>query len=308
MKICRVFDHQNKSAAYKQELADAGYIFTERSNIQGVRFFLSDADWRESMMEEARGRGIPVFLYPHAARPMVIYDGCVEPKPVRCMFTHSEGGAEIMRKIGYPNPVEVSGWAYSDVLPFRPVEKVKRVLYAPIHPNSNGWLSAVDKQINARAFSALQIWCYQNEAELSVRYIGSPEQCGLGAAVRFEAPYIEWHAGKKNNSTADMLGTDLVVAHQTYAWISVALGIPTVMMAEDIPPRSGNSDAGFCYVRNWDSYKGDLMYPLDILGGDPEGTIAKAAAGCEEVEAWKARLIGQPFDGKAFVEKLESYL
>lgn len=308
MKICRVFDHQNKSIAYREALAQAGYLFTERYNVNGVRFYLSDADWRESMMAEARGRSIPVFLYPHAARPMVIYDGCVEPRPVRAMFTQAPGGKTIMEKIGYPYPVEVSGWAYSEVRPFCPVEEVKRVLYAPIHPNGNGWLSEVDKQINRRTFSVLQIWCYQNRAELSVRYIGDPAQCGLGEAAKFDAPYIEWHRGKKNNSTLNMETADLIVAHQTFAWIAVALGIPTVMMAEDIPPRSGNSDAGFCYVQHWEDYKADLMYPLDILAGDPDKAISRAAAGDPEVEDWKARLIGEPFDGKSFVRTLESYL
>lgn len=306
MKICRVFDHQNKSAAYKQALADAGYLFTDRDNVQGVRFYLSDADWRESMMAEARSRNIPVFLYPHAARPMVIYDGCVEPHPVTAMFTQAPGGKLIMEKIGYPYPVEVSGWAYSEVRPFRPVEQVKRILFAPIHPNGNGWLSEVDKRLNRDAYKLLEAYCRRTGAQLSIRLIGTLEQGGLGG---FETPdFVEVHQGKKNNSTLDMESADVVVSHQTFAWISVALGIPTVMMGEDIPPRSGNSEKGFCYVDHWDAYKEDLMYPLDILGGDPEGTIAKAAAGCEEVEAWKARLIGQPFDGKAFVEKLESYL
>ena len=310
MKICRVFDHQNKSAAYKQALAEAGYTFTERSNVQGCRFFLSDADWRESMMEEAAARSVPVFLYPHAARPMVQYDGCVEAKPVRCMFTHAEGGAEIMRKIGYPYPVEVSGWAYSEVRPFRSAEKAQRILYAPIHPNSNGYLSEVDRELNLRTFQVLEDYCRGTGASLSIRLIGQPGQCGLEilnepAAIPFD---FEWHLGKKNNSTMDMEGADLVVSHQTFAYIAVALGIPTVMMGEDIPPRSGNTEAGFRYVAHWDAYKEDLMYPLDILSGRPADVIEKALAGSAEVEDWKSRLIGDPFDGPAFVRKLEGYL
>ena len=90
--------------------------------------------------------------------------------------------------------------------------------------------------------------------------------------------------------------------------MAVALGIPTVMMGEDVPPRSGNTEAGFCYVKHWDDYKADLMYPLDILADDPETVIGKACAGSSAVENWKQRLIGEPFDGPAFVRKLESYL
>lgn len=107
IKLCRVIDHQRKSEAYRQALENAGYLFTDRANVQGVSFILSDADWRTDVMEDARGRGIPVFLYPHAARPMVQYDGCVEPQPVRCMFTQAPEGKRIMEKIGCP---EVEDW------------------------------------------------------------------------------------------------------------------------------------------------------------------------------------------------------
>jgi len=310
IRLCRVFDHQNKSRAYREALAKAGWLFTERDNVRGVRFYLSDADWRKSMMEEARGRQIPVFLYPHAARPMVIYDGCVEPQPVRAMFTQAPGGAELMKKIGYPYPVEVTGWAYSEVRPFRPAETVKRILYAPIHPNGNGWLSEVDKDLNRRTFEKLDAYCRGTGAELSIRLIGTTKQCGLEclddiSGILYD---INVHAGRKNNTTVDMDTADVVVSHQTFAWLAVALGIPTVMMGEDVPPRSGNSDAGFCYVKHWDSYKADLMYPLDILKGEPLDVIDQAAAGCSAVEDWKARLIGKPFDGPRFVETLERYL
>ncbi len=303
IKLCRVIDHQNKSAAYREALEKAGYLFTDRDNVQGVRFILSDADWRLNLMENAAKRNIPVFLYPHAARPMVQYDGCVEPRAVRCMFTQAPGGAEIMRRIGYPYPVEVSGWAYSAVRPFRPVSAVRRILFAPIHPNANGFLHKVDKDLNARTLQRLESFCRETGAALSVRLIGTPQQCGLTFGEGTEV-----HSGRKNNSSADMESADVVVSHQTFAYIAAALGIPTVMMGEDVPPRSGNSDAGFCYVKHWDDYKDLLMYPLDILNGDPAEVIGKAAAGCAEAEAWKQRFIGDPFDGREFVRKLESYL
>lgn len=306
-KICRVHDHQNKSEAYREALAQAGYFFTDRENVQGLRFYLSDGDWgSRSYLQDARSRNIPVFLYPHAARPMVIYDGCVEPQPVTAMFTQAPEGKRIMAKIGYPYPVEVSGWAFSEVRPFAPVDEIGRILFAPIHPNANGWLSDVDKDLNRRTYERLFAFCEDRGAELSVRYIGTLEQCGLDGLP--EADFVEWHKGKKNNSSWDMETADVVVSHQTFAYISVALGIPTVMMGEDVPPRTGNTDEGFRYVEHWDDYKADLMYPLDILAGDPAKAIEKACAGCTEVEDWKSRLIGEPFDGPAFVNKLEAYL
>lgn len=307
-KLCVVIDHQNKSAAYSQALRAAGYHMTDRIHASGIRFLLSDADWRWPMMDEAQSRDIPVFLYPHAARPMVQYDGCIEPRPVRCMFTHAEGGAEIMRKIGYPYPVEVTGWAYSDVRPFRVTPSVSRILFAPIHPNANGYLNKVDKDLNWRTLFRLLGYCRETGTRLSVRLIGEPKQNGIADLVNEVEQVGEIHRGKKNNSTADMESADVVVAHQTFAYIAVALGKPTVMMGEDVPPRTGNTEDGFRYVDHWDDYKADLMFPLDILAEDPAEVIAKAAAGCPAVEAWKARYIGRPFDGPAFVAKLESYL
>ena len=311
LKLCSVIDHQNKSRAYRDALAAAGYSMTERRLVNGLRFILTDADWRWTVMANAAELHTPVFLYPHAARPMVQYDGCVTPQPVTAMFTQAEGGKRIMEKIGYPYPVEVSGWAFSEVRPFRHAKQIRKICYAPIHPNANGYLNAVDKDLNRRTLARLVGWCQTNDARLSVRWIDSPEACGIPELKQLCAQLpdlVEAHKGKKNNSTDDMLTADLVVSHQTFAWIAVALGIPTVMMGEDVPPRSGNSEAGFCYVAHWDDYKTDLMYPLDILAGDPAEAIEKAASGSEAVEAWKQRLIGVPFDGPAFVKKLESYL
>ena len=303
MKLCSVTDHQNKSTAYRDALVKAGYVITERFHAQGLRFILTDADWRIWTMGEARKRNIPVFLYPHAARPMVQYDGCIEPQAVTAMFTQAPGGKLLMEKIGYPYPVVVSGWAYSEIKPFRKVEKVKRILFAPIHPNANGYLSKVDKDLNNRTLGCLEAYCRETGAELSVRLIGTPEQNGLTFGNNTEV-----HTGKKNLSTADIESADVVIAHQTFAYMSVALGKPTVMMGEDIPPRTGNSDESFIYVKHWEAYKDILMFPLDILQGNTENVIEKACEGSEAVEEWKARFIGKPFDGPAFVAKLESYL
>lgn len=310
-KLCSVIDHQNKSRAYREALASAGYFFMDRLLVNGLRFILADADWRESMMRDAAELNTPVFLYPHAARPMVQYDGCIEPHPVTAMFTHAEGGKRIMQKIGYPYPVEVTGWSYSEIRPFQPVDEIGLICFAPIHPNANGYLHQVDKGLNRRTLAKLVTYCQQTNTMLTVRYIGTLEQCGipeLADLCKENPDLIEAHKGKKNNSTLDMMGADVVVAHQTFAWMSVALGIPTVMMGEDIPPRSGNREDGFCYVQHWDDYKADLMYPLDILAEDPADVIGKACAGCSAVENWKQRLIGEPFNGSKFVQTLESYL
>ena len=301
LKVYRMSHHQNKENAFKQALTSRGWYESRYIRSNSVAFGLFDADWRAGDIENLKGR--PYFLYPHAARPMVQYDGCVEPKPVTAMFTQAPGGKDLMKIIGYPYPVEVTGWAYSEVRPFQKVKKVKRILFAPIHPNGNGYLNKVDKDLNQRTLERLEAYCQETGTELSVRLVGDPNNNGLSFHEKTKV-----HTGKKNNSTADIENADVIIAHQTFAYLSVALGKPTVMMGEDVPPRSGNSEEGFCYVKHWEAYKDILMFPLDILQGDTEKVIQKACEGSGAVEDWKARFIGEPFNGPAFVKTLESYL
>ena len=311
MKLYALEDHQRKSLCFQEALADADYVVARHMNVQHIRFLLSDADWRDDLMNTATLMDLPVFLYPHAARPMVIYDGCVKPRPVTCMFTQAPGGAYLMKKIGYPYPVEVTGWGFSELRPFKPVERVRKIMFAPIHPNGNGYLHQVDKDLNRRTLERLVEYCKANDVELTVRYIGTLEQCGipeLGQICEEMPELFEAHKGKKNNTTFDMESSDVVVSHQTFAYMSVALGKPTVMIGEDVPPRSGNREDGFKYVEHWASYKDYLMFPLDILQSDTAETIAKACEGSREVADWRERLIGEPFDGPRFVKTLESYL
>ena len=98
------------------------------------------------------------------------------------------------------------------------------------------------------------------------------------------------------------------MSHQTFAYMSVALGVPTVMMGEDIAPRSGNSEQGFSYSAHFEDYKEYLMFPLDILQGETEEVIQTAITGSEAVEDWKSRFIGKPFDGDLFVNAIEARL
>ena len=311
IKLFAFEDHQNKGAAYADALADHGYFQARHVNVQGLRFLLTDADWSSrAFAAAARSREIPIFLYPHAARPMVQYDGCVEPNRVTAMFTQAPGGKAIMERIGYPYPVEVSGWAYCPIRDFVP-RKVSRVLFAPIHPNQNGYLNRIDKDLNRRTFAKLEAWCRETGTALSVRFIGpDPAQSGLADEYGRTEDTVDWHQGKKNNSTADMLTADLVVSHQTFAWMAVASGIPTLMMGEDVPPRTGNTDAGFRFVDHWDDYKDDLMFPLDILDESrtTDDWIRLASSTDEPIRNWRANFIGEPFDPDRFVKTLEGYL
>jgi len=312
-KIFRFADHQGKGQAYRLALLSYGWRESRYSRSR-CAFGLSDGDWREEFINPLLYTKTPVFLYPHAARPMVQYDGIVTPKPVTAMFTIAEGGVELMKMISYPYPVEAVGWTYTEVGNFQPLDREpENILFAPIHPNNNGYLNQVDKDLNRKTFDALEKYTKKAGIKLKVRYLKSWELSGLPDPEEY--PDVEWIFAKPNGSTVDIRLSDVIVAHQTFAYMSIAIGKPTLMFGEDIPPRSGNTEEGFEYVKNWDKYKNYLAYPLDILnnkksaGGMPVAEWIKMACTTDEpIREWKQRFIGKPFNQKNFVQRLESYL
>jgi len=304
--------HQGKEQAFVEALRAVGY---HKSNYtrSPVRFALYSLDsgkggvgWSPSVLELVE-RGVPLFLYPHAARPMVQYDGIIKVHPeVKCLFTHTEGGKRVMEAFDIGRPIEVVGWSFCEIKPFEPVKEVKNVVFGPIHPNNNGWLSKVYKDLNVATFKKIHAWCKKNGARLVVRYLHDLGENGL---ERREDSGVVYYRGSADQSTADIDQADLVVGHQTFAYLAVARGKPTLMMGENIPPSSGNCEELLGYVKNWSKYKDLLRFPLDILSGnDTDAVIRKAIKGSKPVADWRDLFIGKPFDAKLFVERLESYL
>ena len=299
--------HQNKESAFRSALLSRGWHETQYTHSQFVTFGLFDGDWREAMIDQMRGK--PWFLYPHAARPMVQYDGCVEPRrDCRAMFVSAPAGVYLMQKIGYPCEVVEVGWSLCPIRPFQRKEEARNICFAPIHPNGNGYLNDVDKRLNLESYRRIVKYAEAHEATVTVRYCRDINDNGLGEAIAERHPNVIWKQAATDGSTDDITKADLVVAHQTFAYMSVALGTPTVMMGEDVPPRSGNHEKGFCYVTHWDDYRDYMIYPLDILDEDVEETIAMAIESDEPIKEWRDRFIGQPFDGDRFVTAIEERL
>ena len=306
-KIFRMAHHQNKERAFKIALLNRGWHETQYKFSRFVTFGLFDGDWREAMIDQMEGK--PWFLYPHAARPMIQYDGCVKPREdCKAMFVSAPAGVHLMEAIGYPCEVVEVGWSLCPIKPFRPRERAEQICFAPIHPNGNGYLNDVDKRLNLESYKRLIQFAERHDSTVTVRYCRDINDNGLGEAIAERHPKVIWKQATPDGSTDDIVNADLVVAHQTYAYMSVALGVPTVMMGEDVPPRSGNSERGFCYVDHWDEYKDYMIYPLDILDEDPEETIAMAIESEEPIREWREAFIGHPFDGDKFVDAIEARL
>lgn len=303
-KVYRASHHQHKEDAYQKALFEHGWRESRYRYSNFVRFGLFDADWRPRDIEELNGK--PYFLYPHAARPMVQYDGCVTPRTdCRAMFVSAPAGVHLMQVIGYPCEVVEVGWSLCPIRDFAPKAKAERILFAPIHPNGNGYLHQVDKDLNRETYRRLVEYAERHDSTVTVRFCRNIRDNGLGEAMAEAHPRVIWKQAYPDGSTDDILSADLIVGHQTFAYMAVALGVPTIMMGEDVPPRSGNAEAGFRYVEHWNDYKDYMIYPLDILDEDPEETIAMAIESDEPIREWRENFIGRPFDGSRFVKAIE---
>ncbi len=196
-------------------------------------------------------------------------------------------------------------WIYSPIKPFQPSSQLRKILFAPIHPNGNSWLSKIDIDLNRRTYEILLEVCQRKGIELHIRYIGQLTDQGL----------YPHHFPKFMQAVPDLTHNilndyDLVVGHQTFAFISVAVGKPTLMMGEWNAPRNGKSDASVVTVTSWDKYKDLVMFPLDILDTlKPEKLMLEACKSDDMIRDWKQSMIGdKPFDDHAVVRAVCSYV
>lgn len=300
-----LYNHQNKGLAFAKALEAAGWEWTARSdNVQAV-FTDVDVKVRNKALLGFHQRGAKIFIYPHAARPNLFNDfpGYEPFLYTACQFVVSEGHKEIMRAYGHPHKLESIGWSLCPIKPFKARASYRNVLFAPIHPNSDGGMADIQMQMNIDTYKKLLPLVDAGEIDLTVRLVRSIPQNGL-----WEHPGVKFIGGKLDLSYAEIDQADLVVSHQTFAFLAVARGVPTVMMGEYNSPviceRKVNA-----YPKSWDKYKGLLMYPLDILvEADTRALFARAVFTDVEIADWRARLIGEQFDPIKFVEIVKSYM
>lgn len=298
------YKHQHKANVYINALLRAGFEESETN----PDFVLIDHDvgkhgqgFRPQIVKHAR-EGAKIFMYPHAARPMIQWDGMYPlfTENVAGSFVIAPGHVEVMKRYGYPLPTWVVGWSYCRQRTFRPVAKVKNILFCPIHPHANGWLSEMDRECNVRTLKAL---LQLKGVHIIVRYLRDLSKNGLW--VEKGVRYIQ---GKPDGSTREIDFADLTVAHQTPAYLAIARGKPTIMCGDRLIPHSGNTPDCFRTVASWEKYQDYLEYPWDVEDGDLEGMIEKARRDDIPIRSWKKRFIGEPFNPDKFVRIIKEQM
>lgn len=304
-----VFNHQGKADRFVQSLNGDRYVELKcQRRFEGVKFVLSDTDigGRRFKLEHMRRSGIGVFfVYPHAARPDVVSDIYREWAWTTAHFVSAQGHVDVMRSFGYSRPLEVIGWSLCPIREFRSRPAPRKVLFAPIHPRC----SPVDQEVNQGTFERLAGLAYSDDIELTVRFIKDLGQTGL---KKIEHPNIHYTAGFMNNMYDQIDEADVVIAHQTFLYLTAARGVPAIAMATDMPTHVQHRNKPVLYARNWDKYQHLIAFPYDIMQcRNKEQTLSllrRAVRDDEEIKDWKRRMIGSPFRRDRFLEKVEKYL
>jgi len=288
------FAHQNKERALVDALLQAGWTETGAKEAD-VIFADNDYGVIRAQLAGYYAHGKKIMIYPHGGR-VSLFNDLPDSKPtpyIACQFVTAEGHKEVLQSFGYPHPVEVIGWYLCPLKPFEPKEQIRNVLFAPIHPDADGTLSDVDKQVNRLAFDKLLPLHRQGVIKLTVRFLRSLKENGLPPPVN-GVIYIQ---GKPDQSIKEIDAADLVVSSQTFQYLAVARGASVIGMGENIAPHLGDK-----VVQSWDKYKHLMMYPIDILDD-----FHSIGASDVSVANWRDRMVGEAFDGGKFVEMVEKY-
>jgi hypothetical protein len=304
-------NHQDKANAYVKALEKAGYHQVEAPD-RRTAFMLTDSDVsgraRQIHNFYQVTHGGRVYMYPHTATPMWLWDGIYIPSPyITAVFGIGEGSAEVPKRYGFDKPIHPVGWTYTRLRKFKSCKHPRKVLFAPIHANGNGYLSPEQTLINGQTFDRLVPLAQTGQIELTVRYLHKLEWNGI---ERVQG--VEYVKGEPDQSIAEIDRADIVVTKQNMQYMSVARGVPTVGMGEEATPVNATSAKNLMHVVSWQRYRDYMRFPIDLLDtsnpNDAMDMLRQAAACDVSIADWRTRMIGDAFDGKKFVEILEGYL
>ena len=298
--------HQKKAMPLVKALEDDG--FKTIKHTQGLAdVLLIDHDIVEyghgGTVDKFHKAGKPVFIYPHGAAPLLCWDGIHKPNDkIKVNFVTSRGHAEVLRRYGYPVPTEVIGWYLTEVKPWKPVKKKHlNILFAPLHPIlGHVFMFEEDKEANAETYTRLLELVKQGKIDLSVRHIGKLDANGL-----WEADGIEIHQGRTDNTYDDIEKADLVISNGTMAYMSIALGKPTIMLQQMTPSREPDIHTfEKLESKNTHLYEKYMRFPFDVENDDDLWKIIRDACR-REPKQWRKRFIGDPFDPVKFCAMIE---
>lgn len=292
---------QHKGAPFVRALLDAGHTIDESD----PDFVLFDHDiaidrigYRPALRPFVK-RGIPIFLYPHGAHPITLWDGVYPHCPnVTVNFVPAYGHQEVMRRYGYPITTIAVGFPFCEILPFKPTDP-ELVVFAPIHPLRSGYVQPEDEEINKRTMKKL----LATGLPVLVRFIGELEQGGLK-----HEPGVEYLQAEPDGSTREIDKASLVVAAGTYLYMAVARGVPAISIRERQRPFWGRKRRK--YAAHWADYADYMGYPFDEADHESLRKVITLVTSWEDdgLKIWRERFIGQQFDHERFARLIHFFM
>lgn len=306
----KYYPNRDKGEYFLKALLDAGYV--RDHNFQNVDFLLIDYEGRCPVdIAAAQKFNKPCFLYPHAALTFLAWDGMYPVNnAITANFIPANGQRQIMWQYHYPCKTIVCGWPYSPVKTFEPrIQNHKKleILFAPIHgikaARQRFAPSWHDERLHANRETFNRLLNIPN-SNLTVYLSGEPLSFNNIPNDK-RVTYIQ--SDLSISGSVKMIENkkyDLVVAFDTFAWISVALGKPTLMFGQDIVWHGVLGQA-----THWFDYCKRLKYPYEILDPHWNNDILDEILSTDENMCdWKDQYIGIDFDKNIFLYHIEREL
>jgi hypothetical protein len=288
-----VHNHQHKADALIGALLLDGHEVAHE--IKDLDILLVDhdrTDYYKKLIDEGIKDGAKIVMYPHGATGFLAWDIYSPDERVSAYFAIGRGQYNIMKQYGYPHPVYVTGWHWTELKHFRKVDEIKNILFAPIHPLSNGFLCEARKKANRDAFKAAR----SLGGNLTVRYVGNLEDNGLR-----ELKSVSYQKASYDTMLSSIDKADLVISCNTFAHIAVARGAPTIMYKEEGAFSDGDTEEAMTACNSWNAYRYYWEYPLSFAKDRNIKTLAELAIRSDiDIEVWKDNFISTQFNPYSF--------
>lgn len=294
----RIIHHQHKGKPFEKALKRSGW----REDTYHPEICLMDHAINRGQPEKGRralkslyNQRITVVTYPHGATGAWWMDSDIfntDPR-VSGNLVIGEGHKRIEQIMQPTLDHYVVGWPYCKVMPFDPPNKLKTILFAPIHASIRGNLlrqEAIDT--NIAVYKELLSLPYR----IKVRHVNPLDVIGL-----WKEPNVEFIFGQPDGSYIDIDKADLVIAEGTFLYLAAARGKPVIGLNQHIP--IGPSYEIFNFKLNhWDEYEPYFAYPIDFSDG-PLKELIELAIEEEQIE-WKRLFIGKEMKDEDLVKIL----
>jgi len=295
-----IYQWQHKGFPFSNALDLVGWKQSSRPSV-----FLLDHDLNKGKVGTSRNiirrkyeDGAMCVLYPHSVLPEWWYGVDFLPDPkIQFRFEIASAQVDAVKMILPKLPTEICGWPFSEIKPFRACSNPTKVLFASIHPPKYAPLRPEAARANSEILSSLKK--LRNNYNIRIRYLRKLEAQGLE-----QVPGIEYKQGLPDGSTKDIEWADVVIAEQTFLWLSAALGKPTIGILQTVCPRGNNLKSK--RTDDWEKWWHLVRHPLSHNEGNMKNLIEQASK--YEPKEWKRWNIGKKMEPENISNTIERYL